>query len=568
MNKMPDPAAPGKPIASPAVGWLRLLPAIAYFFANFAKLVIFNRDLVQRGTRLSNVAFIVLLALSWELLVTLTLATRRRWLAGFYLVQLAYMAVNAGYFHYYNTYLSFRQAFRLLGEFSGLVTGGALPFDARLLVYVIDLPFIVLLLVRGFPMPIGRKLANAGIACSLAALALLFGYKYSRQIAPGDVTVVRSDKARFIANFGLLPLQATDFFLQADYERQLSPEKLPEVAGSARKYRKSVLFLQVEALDANAIAADHGGKPVMPFLRSLSARGRFIPYMLSYHKGGGTSDTEFSAMTSLEPLDAYAAFNLPDYAYPNSMPRLFREEGYSVEAFHGNIARYWNRGDAFASMGFETYWSRDEMRLPESGWGAKDDDVLDFVAGKIEAATKPFFYFVITMSSHGPYRIVPGYYADRSFDDVGSNIERRYLLSMAYVDKALERFFLRMGTRLDDVIVILYGDHAEYYVPSVEWSFPRASVHDDSRRLEFVPCIVFAPGAGAGEATEAAVLTDLAPTALAASGIPYRFRTSGKDLLDLEAGSPTVSFSGHAYERADLERFALSTKNDARKAGR
>jgi lipoteichoic acid synthase len=541
----------------------RLAIGAAFLIANGAKLFLFNRTLAQVGPKLSNTVFLLALVASWEILLgaLLLFRSRRIWALAFYAVQLAYLAINVGYFEYYNSYLSIRQAFHTLGEFAGIARNGSVPLPASLAIYLIDIPFLGLLVARPFheATPARARRRRTALLAAVAALSLLYGYKYFVMIAPKDATVARSDRGRFVASFGLLPLQLSDFASQVNYEARLSPEGLPILAGTGGGLRRSVLLIQVEALDANVLAASHGGMPVMPFLRSLADRGRYFPRMLSYHKGGGTSDAEFSVLTSIEPLDDYAAFNLPGYDYPNTLPKAFKSAGYRTGAFHGNIGKYWNRAAAFSAMGFDKYWSRDATGLPESGWGVKDDDMLDFVAEKIGESEEPYFFLVLTMSSHGPYANVKRYFKNPRFDDVPSAIERDYLLSMAYVDSALERFMQRLGNGLRDSVLVIYGDHSEYYVPRGDWSFPRASVRDGPRRLEFVPCIVLAPGSPVGTGGGSAVLCDIAPTVLEASGIDYSFRSFGTDLLAAGSASPPVPFSGHSYSRVELARLGAST---------
>jgi phosphoglycerol transferase MdoB-like AlkP superfamily enzyme len=208
------------------------------------------------------------------------------------------------------------------------------------------------------------------------------------------------------------------------------------------------------------------------------------------------------------------------------------------------------------------------MGLPESGWGVKDDDLFSFLADRIESSDSPYFYLALTMSSHGPYRNVPLYYKDSRFDDVQAGMERNYLLSMSYVDSALGRFFYRMGNQLDDTIVVINGDHPEYYVQDEGPSFSRSAVRDGVRRLEFVPCIIIGPGLEPVSAARAATLADLAPTVSAASGIPYLLRSIGTDLLAEAASLPSVPFTGHEYSREELYRFAESTRSTKNPEGR
>jgi hypothetical protein len=68
--------------------------------------------------------------------------------------------------------------------------------------------------------------------------------------------------------------------------------------------------------------------------------------------------------------------------------------------------------------------------------------------------------------------------------------------------------------------------------------------------------------------SDGATLADLAPTVLAVSGIPYRIRSIGTDLMNGSSPRPAVPFVGHEYSREELARFGESTLLATKPEGR
>ena len=106
--------------------------------------------------------------------------------------------------------------------------------------------------------------------------------------------------------------------------------------------KPNYVIIQVESMDANIVNQKYKGVYVTPFLRSLTASAVYYPFAMSYHEGGGTSDSEFSIINSVEPLESYPALKLSSYDFPNSMVSKLDAQGYSTFAFHGNIGSFYN----------------------------------------------------------------------------------------------------------------------------------------------------------------------------------------------------------------------------------
>lgn len=533
---------------------------VFFITLNAAKVFYFNREL-SGWRNFSNNLFIFILVVSWTLIIQVFLTRRNRKLPCivFWCIQLIYLTMNAGYFHYYNSYLNFKQAFALMGEFTGLTESGSLPLDFRLLIYLTDLPFLCFIIVKK-PDQISFISRKFYLVFSLL-LILAYGYKLAPQILTKN-TVTTSDRSRFIANYGLLAMQIYDLSAAANYEQNLKADNKPLRTGTEKTKKKNILIIQIEALDASVVHAKVGNYYVMPYLENLSRNSDYIPYMLAYRSGGGTSDTDFTVLNSTVPLSDYAIMNLPAYNFPNSLPKLFADAGYSTEAFHGNIGRYWNRDNAFRSMGFDQFWSLERLGFPEYGWGAKDEDLYTFIADRIDTSTKPFFFYAITMSSHGPYRFAKTYH-NAPFALYGlSAMESNYLVAMNYADRSLAAFMDRIKPYLDNTAVFIYGDHAEYYVPKNEWSFSRSSIQIQQNRFEFVPLFILANSAidKNEQKNSSASLMDIAPTILSASGISYSYHTNGFNLLDNLWPNTPVEYSSRFFTRKELFTVAAKSK--------
>ena len=129
------------------------------------------------------------------------------------------------------------------------------------------------------------------------------------------------------------------------------------ISGPGRPGREADLVLiEVESLGANVIDLEYQGRPVMPFLKKLSAEAIYYPYVLSYRAAGGTSDCEYAVINGREPLAGAPIFKIED-RFSNSLVKELRKAGYSAQAFHGNSGEFYNRNSAFRRMGFQEFWT-------------------------------------------------------------------------------------------------------------------------------------------------------------------------------------------------------------------
>lgn len=304
-------------------------------------------------------------------------------------------------------------------------------------------------------------------------------------------------------------------------------------------------------MESSIVRQLHDGNPVMPYLHSLTKQSVYYPYMLAYHFGGGTSDCEFSAINSVEPLVGYPAIKLSSYKAPNSFVKQLAGSSYKAYAFHGNIGRYYNRDIAFRTYGFEEFYDIDKMKLKEVGWGAPDDKVYEFALNKAKESEGPVLSYVITMSSHGPFTNVSNYYNSKMFNNIDDKKLRNYYNSMAYVDKCIEDYVRAIREHFDNAYIFIFGDHTPQILNE---SFTESFIYIDDKRYEFVPLFILTPDNKVyREEQIVASLLDMSPTILNLSGVKYNILSDGIDLLNPGTAAPgKIPYRGLNWDREEL----------------
>jgi phosphoglycerol transferase MdoB-like AlkP superfamily enzyme len=456
------------------------------------------------------------------------------------------------YYFSFQSYLHISQYSGLFSEALELITHAALPWDARSLFVLIDLPFLVLILLayrRLFELNKKRIFKPVMYGASVLSLLAFFRWEIPVETPQRLMNNAYESDAAVVKKYGLLTFNLIDLFNFHSTRSQIksftygSPVSAPDTSDT----HPNILILQAESLDAYIIDYKYKKKFVMPYLHDLSRKCIFFPYVLSYHLAGSTSDCEFSVINSVEPFDDFPSIKIRDYDYPNSILKCCSAAGYSVVAFHGNRGTYFNRSSAYQRMGFQKFYDMAAMGVPEIGWGASDESVFDFIRSQLQRQKQPFLYYCITMSSHEPFILVKPYYRNRSFDGIKDGPMRNYLNSMSYVDNALKKIIPAVLNICPNTIIFIYGDHTPT-LPKCGYS--KSMVRIDNRRFEFVPLFIISPeNTVYRETTHAASFLDIAPTLLAAGHLKGAIRSNGLNLFSFPAQDRVIPFRGNIYSR-------------------
>ncbi len=535
-----------------------------FIAANAAKIVVFNSMLTQEGEAVFLLRKLLMTLLLIGALYPLFFIYRSRAaIIAAYAIQALYLAAGITYYYYFHTYLHLVQAVPLLSEALSTAGNSAVRPDLRALVSILDLPFFILFM-RGIwrrPKPAKRELMAA--VSVIAASLLVFSASEAISGKNGNALSnlandTYSGESPIVEKYGTIAANLVSVWQSGGglLEKQLEygAERTFEATGLPAP---NLVIIQVESMDSAIISRKYKGAYVTPFLHSLTKTAVYYPFMLSYHKGGGTSDSEFSILNSVEPLDFYPALKLANYSYPNSLLTRLKRNGYEAAAFHGNVGGFYNRDAAFPRLGFTEFYDLGRTGLPENGWGLPDGDMFDFAVKKLDTVSQPFLAYVITMSSHEPFESVLNYYKNSMFDDISDKTVKNYFNSMNYVDRSLKAFIGKIQADFKNTYIFISGDHA----PNIEKEgYRQASFTMDGRFFEFVPLFIITPdGRAYAEAATTASFLDMAPTVLRASGTGCSILTGGADLLDPEEKAGPIPYRGADFDRSLLFKKALES---------
>ncbi len=541
---------------------------ILFIFMNAFKLTLYNYFLipeVAKGMFAYKLGFSLLCSI---IIFSIVLSFKSKYV--FLLVMVAqgiYCFTNISYFLYYHSYLHFLQWISLFKEALISATHLANPKSAQLLVVFIDAPLALYIFFKYFKAEVKKhSLPLLKYTILFISIAILFfievgNYKDNRSVVQymddrytGETEIVErygtlvNSAVNIIKNYS-----ETKLIEQIKYGRELTDgdlKKLQKDKGTsevAMAAKPNFVLIQVESMDSNIVRQKYKEDYVMPYLNSLSNDAIYYPYTLSYHQGGGTSDTEFSVINSVEPLDSFPAIKLTSYNYPNSVVSKLLKASYETMVFHGNVGTFYNRNIALSKMGFNNFYDINSMNYEDEGWGAPDDKVFSFAFDKISKTKKPFLTYVITMTSHGPFESARNYYSNPAYDDIENELVRNYYNSFSYVDKSIEAYVKDVQNKYPNTYFFIYGDHT----PNINSAdFAQSSFIEGDKYFEFVPLYIITPDKRKYvESKAAASFLDIGPTILDASGIPFRLYSDGSSLLRRNSSLLNIPLKGDSFNR-------------------
>lgn len=232
------------------------------------------------------------------------------------------------------------------------------------------------------------------------------------------------------------------------------PTKGGDLAGT------NVVIVQLEAMQRWVIGAEIDGKAITPFLNLARQKGTFYSNVWDITGGSPTSDCEFAALNSQYPLaQGSVAFRRQGNTFV-AVPKLLNDGGYATASGHANAPRMWNRGVVHPAWGFSTSWFRDEFSArPIYGWGLGDHTFFLESVDKMATLQQPFATFLISLTSHHPFRYVPP--GHRAYRKMLRKPMGDYAGNMHYVDQSLVHLLegLQKKGLLQSTSIVLYGDH-------------------------------------------------------------------------------------------------------------
>ena len=170
---------------------------------------------------------------------------------------------------------------------------------------------------------------------------------------------------------------------------------------------KNLIIVQLEGLDSWMLTEED-----TPTLYSIMNNSINFTNHYSYYNGGGsTFNSEFAVNTGfITPLSyTQNAYTFNKNTFPYSLANLFKDRGYSVNAFHMNTSEYYSRGVNYKNWGYDNYYG-----LQDLGTYVDDSYILDRELILNEEfnekmfSQEKFVNYIIAYSSHLPFSTSSG----------------------------------------------------------------------------------------------------------------------------------------------------------------
>lgn len=467
-----------------------------------------------------------------------------------------------------------------VGDVSDSVFALLSPRDALYFCDILLFFVYYLLAARLRAAPVFGALGPKRAAASCAALALSLGvfavmlYGYDRRMP--NALAAMWDRPAVCCNVGAMAYHAADArnVLRESFGRKkLSADEIAAAAEEFAAFRaklappypaafgaargKNLIMIQAESLQSFAVGLRVNGREVTPNLNRFAREASFAGDLYVQTGLGNSADSEFLANAGLYPARSGVAYvRFADRSY-DALPRLLRARGYAALAMHGDRAGFWNRAHMYPALGFERFVSKKDYEVDEVfGLGLSDGSFFRQSLAMLEAQERPFYAFLVTLSSHYPFGF-PELLKAAAFDqgdEAEGAILRSYLAAIHYFDREFGKFIdgLKSSGLYYESVIILYGDHAA--IPKWDAASLAKLLGKDLdderswRAVNTVPLMVRVPGVATLPHVRGRALGQVDIPATAASLLGFEFSSGfGRNIFAPEPAFAPVIFRSGDY---------------------
>ena len=174
------------------------------------------------------------------------------------------------------------------------------------------------------------------------------------------------------------------------------------------KYQdQNLIIIQLEGLDNWML-----NEETTPTLYNMMNNSINFKNHYSYYNGGGsTFNSEFAVNTGfITPLSyTQNAYTFNKNTFPYSLANLFKDKGYSVNAFHMNTSEYYSRGVNYKNWGYDSYYGlKDLGTYIDDSYILDRELILNETFNEKMFSEEKFVNYIIAYSSHLPFNPTSG----------------------------------------------------------------------------------------------------------------------------------------------------------------
>lgn len=171
---------------------------------------------------------------------------------------------------------------------------------------------------------------------------------------------------------------------------------------------KNLIFIQLEGIDNWLL--NETNTPTLSKMMKNSFN--FTDHYSYYNGGGSTFNSEFAVNTGfITPLSyTQNAYTFNKNFFPHSMAKLFKKEGYKINAFHMNTGEYYSRTTNYQNWGYDNYYGLiDIQEYKDKTYTLDRELILNETFNELMfPQDKPFVDYIITYSAHMPFDTTKG----------------------------------------------------------------------------------------------------------------------------------------------------------------
>ena len=259
---------------------------------------------------------------------------------------------------------------------------------------------------------------------------------------------------------------------------------------------KNVIVIMMESTNDMII-----NKDLYPNFYKLYSEGISFKNNYSPRNSCATGNNEFSGMTGLYTIQNNCTANVfSNNTYFTSIFNIFKNAGYRATSMHDYTEQYYVRNIIHKNLGSEAYYNVNDLNIKYyneyKNW-ASDEDFMNAAMDITlnDTSDKPFMLWLTTVSAHQPYKVssVEGdkYLNITEGTDYSMEV-RRYMSKLKTFDNSLGILLdkLKASGKLDDTVIVLYGDHYPYGLKNKDISSVLTYDLDDYE-VERVPMVIY-----------------------------------------------------------------------------
>ena len=282
-----------------------------------------------------------------------------------------------------------------------------------------------------------------------------------------------------------------DYFINNNYTGENSYTGLFE--------NKNLIVIMMESVNDIFINED-----LYPNFYRLVSGGYYFKNNYSPRNSCATGNNELSGMIGLYSIyNKCTANTYSENIYPESIFNLFNRKGYKTTSMHDYTERYYERREIHNNMGSGRYYDVDDLKISyntKNEERASDEDFMKKVVKILSNYNEDerFMTWLTTVTSHQPYG--KSLYGDKylylfennKYEDYDIKL-KRYMSKLKVLDDGLGVLLngLEKQGKLDDTVIILYGDHYPYGLPNNILSEALPYSIDEKYENERVPFVIW-----------------------------------------------------------------------------